>query len=120
MPACRGRLLQLAEISPQLAALADSGVPMPAITPASTPVAPVASWHADGGGHVSIAGLEGRLEILGTKTRPKRLWLRGSDGTRVSFLVKVRGVPLGVNADARSVWTSMATCCSKDREGARW
>ena len=77
-------------MSPRLAALARTGVPMPATPPAPSRHAPAAAaLEAEGGGCVTIAALEGRVEILGTKTRPKRLWLLGSDGRRRSFLVKV-------------------------------
>ena len=38
---------------------------------------------------VEIIGLEDRIMVLGTKTRPKRLWFKGSDGVCKGFLLKV-------------------------------
>ena len=86
--ACRGRHLKLAHVSPRLAALANTGVPMPATTPAPGWAHAPAAAGPEGDG-ITIAALESRVEILGTKTRPKRLWLLGSDGRSRSFLVKV-------------------------------
>ena len=37
----------------------------------------------------TVVGVDDRIETLGTKTRPKRLWFRGSTGARHSFLLKV-------------------------------
>ena len=42
--------------------------------------------HAKG---VEIVGLDDRIMVLGTKTRPKRLWFKGSDGVCKCFLLKV-------------------------------
>lgn len=41
------------------------------------------------GAAVTIAGVDGAVTILKTKTRPKKLALLGSDGRRYTYLLKV-------------------------------
>ncbi|KAK9822206.1 hypothetical protein WJX81_005370 [Elliptochloris bilobata] len=70
----------LAELSPALAALAGTDVPMPC-----------AEDGSDGGaGAVSVEAVAGDVVVLPTKTRPKRLRLLGSDGRARPFLLKGR------------------------------
>ncbi len=50
---------------------------------------------ADSAAHVTaaqptIASIQNRMKVLGTKTRPKRLWILGTDGHCQSLLLKVR------------------------------
>jgi len=71
---------RLAELSPALAALAGSAIPMPCLE--------------DGGGGagadaVTVEAVAGDVVVLATKTRPKRLRLLGSDGRTHTFLLKV-------------------------------
>lgn len=68
----------LADVSPRLAAMSATALPIPA----------QASDNA-GEAFPMLNSVEARIEILGTKTRPKRMWLLGSDGARYSFLLKV-------------------------------
>ncbi|BDA50909.1 probable serine/threonine-protein kinase SMG1 at C-terminar half [Coccomyxa sp. Obi] len=79
---CRATQVKLADVSPRLAALSASAIPVPAQEMAALPVAQDAL--------PTLVGVDDRIEILGTKTRPKRLWLRGSNGARYSFLLKGR------------------------------
>ncbi|CAB3374703.1 Hypothetical predicted protein [Cloeon dipterum] len=64
--------LKLSEISPSLAGLRNSAITMPGV---SEPTA-------------TIAGIENTVSILPTKTRPKKLAMRGSDGRVYVFLFK--------------------------------
>jgi hypothetical protein len=41
-----------------------------------------------GGGGITLAGLEARIVVLASKTRPKRLLMRGSDGADYPYLLK--------------------------------
>jgi PI-3-kinase-related kinase SMG-1 len=64
--------LALADVAPVLAAFKGTLVPMPGA-----------------GEGVTIAGIAPAVQVLHTKTRPKRLSLLGSDGKRYDFLLKV-------------------------------
>ncbi len=103
-------------VSPALASLVDSAVPMPGLHASSAFASASAHHHhhhhgggaalgppADagdggggggrgggGGGGVTIAGVRPVLRALFTKTRPKRLVLLGSDGHDYVFLLKGR------------------------------
>lgn len=77
----RATQVKLADVSPRLAALSASAIPVPAQQMAALPAAQDAL--------PTLMGVDDRIEILGTKTRPKRLWFRGSNGARYSFLLKV-------------------------------
>ncbi|CAL8462813.1 g2346 [Coccomyxa elongata] len=79
---CRATQVKLADVSPRLAALSASAIPVPTQETAALPVAQDAL--------PTVLGVDDRIEILGTKTRPKRLWFRGSNGARYSFLLKGR------------------------------
>ena len=77
---CRPADLNMQDICPPLAHLKDTAIPMMA----------TALSAADGSAaQPSIASIDSRVKVLGTKTRPKRLWITGSDGRRQSFLLKV-------------------------------
>lgn len=80
---CRVTTYSLADISPRLAAMTNSDIPMPAIHGAG---------DAAGLGHpgiLTIASFGDHVTVLTTKTRPKRLRMGGSDGATYSFLLKV-------------------------------
>ena len=76
-------LVKLADISPRLAALSASVLPIPGQHAATH------SAHLADSALPILVSVDERVEILGTKTRPKRLWFRGSNGARYSFLLKV-------------------------------
>ncbi len=71
-------LRRLADVSPLLAALQGSLVPVP----------PCAGEEEAGG--VTIVAVGSELAALPTKTRPKRLALLASDGRWLTFLLKGR------------------------------
>ncbi|KAF1770033.1 hypothetical protein GCK72_001850 [Caenorhabditis remanei] len=72
------QLLKTADISPYLAALSNSCVPMPG------------QESVEFDRVVSIARVSDQVTILPTKTRPKKLGFVGSDGKHVAFLFKGR------------------------------
>lgn len=77
---CRPGDLNMQDICPPLARLTDTAIPMMA----------TASSAADcSAAQPSIASIDSRVKALGTKTRPKRLCITGSDGRRQFFLLKV-------------------------------
>jgi hypothetical protein len=82
---CRESTLQLDQVSPALAALAATAVPMPGQP--RPPPAHAAEFETAGA--VTVAGVEPVVTILKTKTRPKKLALLGSDGRRYTYLLKV-------------------------------
>lgn len=105
--------LQLALHAPRVAELASAGrIPMPPDDLAPAPLPPLtcaAAWRAsrgastttsasgggdglsdDGSGGLTLAGVSPDVLVLGTKTRPKRLQLLASDGSRHTFLLKGR------------------------------
>jgi PI-3-kinase-related kinase SMG-1 len=78
--ALRAKQLSLAEVAPALAALADTGIPIPGVSSA-----------AGGLDGPTLVCLAGEVAVLSTKTRPKRLRLLASDGSEHAFLLKARG-----------------------------
>eukprot|EP00755_Sulcionema_specki_P008608 Sspe_Gene.41426::Locus_20026_Transcript_1_1_Confidence_1.000_Length_6182::g.41426::m.41426/K08873/SMG1; serine/threonine-protein kinase SMG1 len=67
----RGQFLSLSDISPQLAQDLSGGIPMPGCT-----------------NGVTITRLEQVVELVQSKTRPKKLQFWGSDGRKYTFLLK--------------------------------
>ena len=83
---CGESTLQLDQVSPALAALAATAVPMPGQPqPPPTRAAEFETVSA-----VTVAGVDSIVTILKTKTRPKKLALLGSDGRRYTYPLKVR------------------------------
>lgn len=105
--------LDLAQVCPALAALSHTDVPMPGLqlpayahagsgsAPASSTALTSSTAASRGGTAVTgstaaadvavvIGGVERGAAVLATKTRPKRLVLRGSDGRPYVFLLKGR------------------------------
>ncbi|XP_065311979.1 serine/threonine-protein kinase SMG1 isoform X2 [Dermacentor albipictus] len=66
-----GPQLLMERVSPALAALKNSRVPMPGCS-----------------GNVRIAAVQSSIAVLPTKTKPKKLSFQGSDGQRYTFLFK--------------------------------
>jgi hypothetical protein len=83
--ACRVPFLELDHVSPRLAALSSTGLPVPASGAAAAPPFLVGSTAGP-----TLVSLVPQIRALGTKTRPKSLSLVGSDGQRYQFLLKVR------------------------------
>eukprot|EP01064_Diplonema_japonicum_P006262 TRINITY_DN1417_c1_g2_i1.p1 TRINITY_DN1417_c1_g2~~TRINITY_DN1417_c1_g2_i1.p1 ORF type:complete len:2885 (+),score=703.42 TRINITY_DN1417_c1_g2_i1:353-9007(+) len=67
----RPRLLSLSDISTQLTKLKDTAIPVPGCPQ-----------------YVSITRLEQHVEVVESKTRPKKLVMWGSDGRKYTFLLK--------------------------------
>lgn len=88
---CRESTLQLDQVSPALAALGATAVPMPGHP--RPPPAQAAESAAEAGA-VTVAGVAPVVTILKTKTRPKKLALLGSDGRRYMYLLKVHAAVL--------------------------
>ena len=71
--------LRMEDLSPQLAQMRDTCIPI--MTSAVT----AADLSA---GQPTVSSIHTWVKVLGTKTRPKRLWIIGSDGRRQCFLLK--------------------------------
>lgn len=67
-------LLQMKDISPVLKEMKSTRIPMPGV--------------ARGGQCVFVEGVGPEVTILPTKTRPKKIWLLGSDGKTYAYLCK--------------------------------
>jgi PI-3-kinase-related kinase SMG-1 len=100
----RRHTLRLAHVAPALAALRDSNAPVPGL----------------GDGSVTVAAVGATVHVLGTKTRPKRIVLLGSDGRRYPFLLKGRedlvrnrivAMHGAVLTSLHSIWTSGSHSC---------
>ncbi|CAA6657772.1 unnamed protein product [Spirodela intermedia] len=86
----RKPLISLSEVAPRLALLRSSDVPMPGLEKQiSTSEASVRS-NLDINNLVTVSSFCENLVILSTKTRPKKLVLRGSDGQEHPYLLKGR------------------------------
>ena len=96
------RVIKLSSVSPQLAEMRDSAVPMPAMAGMIGPLGPIQSQHSGApqitGGAPTIAALGSQIELLHTRTRPKKISLLASDGRRCTFLLKVNHLMLRVKA----------------------
>ena len=66
--------------SPQLSKMEGTTIPMMGTATSAAHVAVA---------QPTIASIQNRMKVLGTKTRPKRLWIIGSDGHCQSLLLKV-------------------------------
>ena len=112
----RSLALSLPRISPHLAALTATSIPMPGLAsePAQLPATAAAAAtafaaspaaaasgaaeklgaarEAASGGSVCIDGFGDDVQVLPTKTKPKKLGLRGDDGREYAYLLKGRGV----------------------------
>ncbi|KAL1529840.1 hypothetical protein AB1Y20_000771 [Prymnesium parvum] len=98
--------LSLALISPTLVALRGTQIPMPGLAVdqfsvsaqmppsdssfASQPSSPTDHTNADDGGLVCLERFGEEMAVLPTKTKPKKMLLRGSDGREYNYLLKGR------------------------------
>ncbi|EXB63651.1 Serine/threonine-protein kinase SMG1 [Morus notabilis] len=81
--------VSLREVAPQLASLSSSDVPMPGLERHAT----ISEPDISGAGHkgiVTITSFSEQVEILSTKTKPKKLVILGSDGQKYTYLLKGR------------------------------
>ncbi|XP_062092419.1 uncharacterized protein LOC133798215 [Humulus lupulus] len=81
--------ISLREVAPQLATLSSSDVPMPGLEKHETISASGIS-SANLHGTVTIASFSEQVDILSTKTKPKKLVILGSDGQKYTYLLKGR------------------------------
>lgn len=72
--------MPMAVFSPQLSKMEGTTIPMMGTATSAA--------HA-AAAQPTIASIQNRMKVLGTKTRPKRLWIIGSDGHCQSLLLKV-------------------------------
>lgn len=79
----------LSEMAPKLALLASSDVPMPGFE-REISLLDISGSAAAVQGIVTISSFNEQVEILSTKTRPKKLILIGSDGQKYTYLLKGR------------------------------
>ena len=73
--------LTLSSISPYLASLHSTDIPLPGVA---------FDAEADDARRVTVASFESRVELLMTKTKPKKITVRGSDGRSYTYLLKGR------------------------------
>lgn len=88
---CSDKSMKLPSVSPELAAMRDTAIPMPGMV-ASGPEEPFelgAPQMASGSGNLTVASLGERIELLHTRTRPKKVTFKASDGSSHTFLLKV-------------------------------
>ncbi|KXZ49313.1 PI3kinase-like protein [Gonium pectorale] len=108
----RQPLPPLAELSPVLAALAGSEIPMPGCNDGAcdggAAAAAAASGVAGGAAVVTVVGVESEVVAMSTKTRPKRVTLRGSDGAAYVYLIKGRE---DLRMDERLMQSDPAAAC---------
>ncbi|KAK3412470.1 hypothetical protein EUGRSUZ_I01219 [Eucalyptus grandis] len=81
--------VSLGEVAPQLALLSSSDVPLPGLEKL------VALSEADGGltvlpSVVTISSFSEQVTIISTKTKPKKIYIIGSDGQNYPYLLKGR------------------------------
>ena len=80
--------LSLQALSPVLAGLADTRIPMPGLSVEEE--YGVTSGGGGKNGTVTVARLEEHVQMLMTKTKPKKLTMVGSDGRAYTYLLKGR------------------------------
>lgn len=86
----RKPLISLSEVAPRLALLRSSDVPMPGLEKQIS-ISETNVWSSlDINNLVTVSSFCENLVILSTKTRPKKLVLRGSDGQEHPYLLKGR------------------------------
>ncbi|KAI0503534.1 hypothetical protein KFK09_014468 [Dendrobium nobile] len=85
----RKSLFSLSEMAPKLALLSSSDVPMPGLE-REISLLDACGNTAGVQGIVTVSSFNEQVEILSTKTRPKKLVLLGSDGQKYTYLLKGR------------------------------
>ncbi|KAK8968828.1 Serine/threonine-protein kinase TOR [Platanthera guangdongensis] len=85
----RKSIFYLGEVAPKLALLSSSNVPMPGLE-REISLLDVCESTSAVQGIITISSFNEQIEILSTKTRPKKLALLGSDGEKYTYLLKGR------------------------------
>ncbi|WOK92232.1 serine/threonine-protein kinase SMG1-like isoform X1 [Canna indica] len=86
----RKSCVSLSEVAPHLASLSSSDVPMPGFEKQISMLDTSGHSTADSQGIVTISSFCEQVTILSTKTKPKKLILKGSDGQKYTYLLKGR------------------------------
>lgn len=81
--------ISLREVAPQLASLSSSDVPMPGLEKHDT-ISESDIGSSNLQGIVTIASFMEQVDILSTKTKPKKLVILGLDGQKYTYLLKGR------------------------------
>ena len=82
----------LENVSPRLAAMRNTSIPMPGVGGSLDNPTAAAPAIGPGSGAVTIAGFKHEITVLPTKTRPKKLSILGSDGATYTYLIKVGAI----------------------------
>ncbi|KAL3350657.1 hypothetical protein AABB24_023203 [Solanum stoloniferum] len=82
--------VSLGEVAPQLALLSSSDAPMPGLEKQITVSESEGGLNTSSSGIVTIASFCEQVEILSTKTKPKKIVMVGSDGVKYTYLLKGR------------------------------
>ena len=95
---CSEHIIQLATVSPVLAAMKDIEVPMPMMSSHEVTMSGSFSRKSSGvhqitSSALTVAAFGGTVELLKTRTRPKKMQLIASNGKRCTFLLKVSKPP---------------------------
>lgn len=82
--------ISLSEVAPRLVMLSSTEVPMPGLEKQVTACDACESSNVDPQGLVTISSFYEHVNILSTKTKPKKLVILGSDGQNYTYLLKGR------------------------------
>ncbi|XP_072990150.1 uncharacterized protein [Typha latifolia] len=86
----RKSFISLSEVAPQLALLSTSDIPIPGFEKQMSMFDSSGTSVSDIPGVVTVSSFHEQVTILSTKTKPKKLVLRGSDGQKYTYLLKGR------------------------------
>ncbi|XP_074581436.1 uncharacterized protein LOC141837962 [Curcuma longa] len=86
----RKSCVSLIDVAPCLASLSSSDVPMPGFEKQISMFDTSGSSTIDNAGIITICSFGEQVTILSTKTKPKKLILKGSDGQMYTYLLKGR------------------------------
>ncbi|KAJ0981772.1 hypothetical protein J5N97_010027 [Dioscorea zingiberensis] len=100
--------ISLSEVAPHLSLLSSSDVPMPGLEKQNSMVHLFENPSTGNQGIITISSFAEKLTILSTKTRPKKVVLRGSDGQNYTYLLKGRE---DLRLDARIMQLLQAINC---------
>lgn len=82
--------ISLSEVAPRLAMLSSTEVPMPGLEKQITAYDACDDSNLDPQGLVTISSFYEHVNILSTKTKPKKILILGSDGQNYTYLLKGR------------------------------
>ncbi|KAM0938032.1 putative non-specific serine/threonine protein kinase [Dioscorea sansibarensis] len=100
--------ISLSEVAPRLALLSSSDVPMPGLEKQNSVFHLFENPSIGTQSIITVSSFSEKLTILSTKTRPKKVVLRGSDGQNYPYLLKGRE---DLRLDARIMQLLQAINC---------